>query len=304
MSGVINTGHFGKLLWPGINAIYGKAYNDYPVEYTDLFDVHKSTKAYEEDVMLSSFGLMAEKPEGSAIQYDTEQQGFISRYTHTTYALGFIVTEEAYEDDQYDVVADRRARALARSARQTKETVAANVYNRAFNSSYTGGDGKELCATDHPNVAGGTWSNESATNADLSEAALEQAIIDIMDWEDDRGLIIAAMPEKLIIPPELIFTAERILESPLRYNTANNDVNALKNLGKFRGGATVNHYLTDPDAWFIRTNIDNGMKFFERKADSFAEDNDFDTNNAKFKASWRGAFGWSDPRGVYGSQGS
>jgi hypothetical protein len=188
--------------------------------------------------------------------------------------------------------------------RQTKETVAANVYNRAFNSSYTGGDGKELCATDHPNVAGGTWSNELTTAADLSEAALEQAIIDMMAWTDDRGLLIAAMPEKLIIPPELVFEAERILETPLRVGTADNDVNALKNLGKFRGGVTVNHYLTDADAWFIRTNVANGMKHFERKADSFAEDNDFDTDNAKFKASARYSFGWSDPRGIFGSPGA
>jgi phage major head subunit gpT-like protein len=304
MSGVITTSHFGKALWPGINAWYGKAYEDYPVEYTDLFDTFQSSKAFEEDVMVSSFGLAPVKEEGAAIQYDSEQQGFISRYSHVTYALGFIITREMFDDDQYDIVGQRRAQALARSMRQTKETVAANVYNRAFNSSYTGGDGKELCATDHPNVAGGTWANELTTAADLSEASLEQAIIDMMAWTDDRGLLIAAMPEKLIIPPELVFEAERILESPLRVGTADNDANALKNLGKFRGGVTVNHYLTDADAWFIRTNVSNGMKHFERKADSFAEDNDFDTDNAKFKASARYSFGWSDPRGIFGSPGA
>jgi hypothetical protein len=304
MSGVITTSHFGKALWPGINAWYGKAYEDYPVEYTDLFDTFQSSKAYEEDVMVSSFGLAPVKNEGAAIQYDSEQQGFISRYSHVTYALGFIITREMFDDDQYDIVGQRRAQALARSMRQTKETVAANVYNRAFNSSYTGGDGKELCATDHPNVAGGTWANELTTAADLSEASLEQAVIDMMSWTDDRGLLIAAMPEKLIIPSELVFEAERILESPLRVGTADNDANALKNLGKFRGGVTVNHYLTDADAWFIRTNISNGMKHFERKADSFAEDNDFDTDNAKFKASARYSFGWSDPRGIFGSPGA
>jgi phage major head subunit gpT-like protein len=304
MSGVITTSHFGKALWPGINAWYGKAYEDYPVEYTDLFDTFQSSKAFEEDVMVSSFGLAPVKEEGAAIQYDSEQQGFISRYSHVTYALGFIITREMFDDDQYDIVGQRRAQALARSMRQTKETVAANVYNRAFNSSYTGGDGKELCATDHPNVAGGTWANELTTPADLSEASLEQAIIDMMAWTDDRGLLIAAMPEKLIIPPELVFEAERILESPLRVGTADNDANALKNLGKFRGGVTVNHYLTDADAWFIRTNVSNGMKHFERKADSFAEDNDFDTDNAKFKASARYSFGWSDPRGIFGSPGA
>ena len=304
MSGVITTSHFGKALWPGINAWYGKAYEDYPVEYTDLFDTYKSSKAFEEDVMVSSFGLAPVKNEGEAIQYDSEQQGFISRYTHVTYALGFIITKEMFDDDQYDIVGQRRAQALARSLRQTKETIAANVYNRAFNSSYTGGDGKELLATDHPNVAGGTWANELTTAADLSEAALEQAIIDMMAWTDDRGLLIAAMPEKLIVPPELIFEAERILESPLRVGTSDNDANALKNLGKFRGGVTVNHYLTDADAWFIRTNVDNSMKYFERKGDSFAEDNDFDTDNAKFKASFRCSFGWSDPRGLFGSPGA
>ena len=304
MSGVITTSHFGKALWPGINAWYGKAYEDYPVEYTDLFDTFQSSKAFEEDVMVSSFGLAPVKEEGAAIQYDSEQQGFISRYSHVTYALGFVITREMFDDDQYDIVGQRRAQALARSMRQTKETVAANVYNRAFNSSYTGGDGKELCATDHPNVAGGTWANELTTAADLSEASLEQAIIDMMEWTDDRGLLIAAMPEKLIIPPELVFEAERILESPLRVGTADNDANALKNLGKFRGGVTVNHYLTDADAWFIRTNVSNGMKHFERKADSFAEDNDFDTDNAKFKASARYSFGWSDPRGIFGSPGA
>jgi hypothetical protein len=304
MSGVITTSHFGKALWPGINAWYGKAYEDYPVEYTDLFDTFQSSKAFEEDVMVSSFGLAPVKEEGAAIQYDSEQQGFISRYSHVTYALGFIITREMFDDDQYDIVGQRRAQALARSMRQTKETVAANVYNRAFNSSYTGGDGKELCADDHPNVAGGTWANELTTPADLSEASLEQAIIDMMAWTDDRGLLIAAMPEKLIIPPELVFEAERILESPLRVGTADNDANALKNLGKFRGGVTVNHYLTDADAWFIRTNVSNGMKHFERKADSFAEDNDFDTDNAKFKASARYSFGWSDPRGIFGSPGA
>jgi len=304
MSGVITTSHFGKALWPGINAWYGKAYEDYPVEYTDLFDTFQSSKAFEEDVMVSSFGLAPVKEEGAAIQYDSEQQGFISRYSHVTYALGFVITREMFDDDQYDIVGQRRAQALARSMRQTKETVAANVYNRAFNSSYTGGDGKELCATDHPNVAGGTWANELTTAADLSEASLEQAIIDMMEWTDDRGLLIAAMPEKLIIPPELVFEAERILESPLRVGTADNDANALKNLGKFRGGVTINHYLTDADAWFIRTNVSNGMKHFERKADSFAEDNDFDTDNAKFKASARYSFGWSDPRGIFGSPGA
>lgn len=301
---VISRNNFAKALWPGINAWYGKEYNDYPVEYTQLFDTFKSSKAYEEDVMVSSFGLAPSKSEGDGVSYDSEQQGYVTRYQHVTYALGFVITREMFEDDQYAIVGERRSRALARSMRQTKETVAANVYNRAFNSSYTGGDGKELCATDHPNVAGGTWANELATSADLSEAALEQACIDIMKYEDDRGLLIAALPQKLIIPSDLAFEAERILMTPGRVATSDNDINALKAMGKFPGGIVVNHYLTDADAWFIRTNVGNGMKYFERRADDFSDDSDFDTDNAKFKATARYSFGWSDPRGIYGSPGA
>ena len=208
------------------------------------------------------------------------------------------------EDDLYDVIGQRRAQDLARSMRQTKENVAANVYNRAFNSSFVGGDGKELCATDHPNVAGGTWQNELTTAADLSEAALEQACIDIMKWADDRGLKIQVRPRSLIIPPDLVFEAERILMSPYRVGTANNDVNAIYNMGKFPEGIKVNQYLTDTDAWFIRTDAPHGMKYFERRGDEFSMDNDFDTENAKFKATSRFSFGWSDPRGVYGSPGA
>lgn len=301
---VITRNSFAKALWPGVNTWYGKEYNDHATEYTDLFSSHKSDKAYEEDISVSSFGLAQVKSEGSPISYDSEQQGFLSRYTHVTYANGFIITREAFEDDQYAVVGERRSKALARSMRQTKETVGANVYNRAFSSSYLGGDGKEMCATDHPNVAGGTWSNELTTAADISEAALEQACIDIMKWTDDRGLKIAAMPDQLIIPSDLVFEAERILMSTGRVATADNDLNAIKAMGKFSKGAKVNHYLTDADAWFIRTNVPNGPKYFERTADNFAEDSDFDTDNAKFKAYGRYSFGWSDPRGVFGSPGA
>lgn len=303
MSAPIATGHFAKALWPGINTWYGKAYNDYPVEYSDLFDTSSSDKAFEEDVMVSSFGLVPVKSEGNGISYDSEQQGFISRYTHVTYGMGFVITREMYDDDLYGVVGERRAKGLARSMRQTKETVGANVYNRAFNSSYTGGDGKELCATDHPNVAGGTWANELTTAADLSEAALEQACIDIAKWTDDRGLKIAARPQKLIIPVDLTFDAHRILSSDLRVATADNDANALKDMGKF-GAPVINHYLTDADAWFIRTDVPNGLRHFERRADDFSMDNDFDTDNAKYKATGRYSFGWSDPRGIFGSPGA
>lgn len=300
----IGTGNFGKLLWPGLNKIYGKAYNEFKVEYTDLFSTHKSTKHFEEDLGVTSFGLAMTKAEGAPVHYDSERQAFLTRYNHVEYGLGFIITKVMYEDDLYSVVGERRSKGLAFSMRQTKETVGANVYNRAFNSSYTGGDGKEMCATDHPNYAGGTWANELATSADLSEAALEQACIDLMKFTNDRGLKISVMPQSLIIPVDLVFEAERILKSPHRVNTANNDINALNKMGKFPSGVIVNHYLTDTDAWFIRTNVQDGPKYFTRVDDSFSEDNDFDTDNAKYKARSRYSFGWTDPRGIFGSPGA
>lgn len=301
--GVINTSSFAKALWPGVNAWYGKEYNEYPVEHTKLFDQFKSSRAFEEDVGVSSFGLAIQKPEGSSISFDSERQGYITRYTHAVYALGFIITREMMEDDQYDVVGERKAQGLAFSMRQTKEILAANVYNRAFNASYTGGDGKEMIATDHPNIAGGTWSNELATPADLSEAALEQACKDIAAFTNDRGLLIGVRPKSLIISRDLPFEAKRILMSDGRPATANNDLNALKTMGMIPE-VIVNHYLTDLDAWFIRTNVKNGLKHFERRADSFDMDNDWDTENAKFKASFRSSWGWTDPRGIYGSAGA
>jgi len=300
----ISRSNFAKALWPGVNAWYGKAYDEHPVEYTMLFNTYNSNKAYEEDVGISSFGLASVKGEGNSIAYDEENQAFLTRYAHVVYGLGFVVTKEMFEDDLYGVVGQRRARALAFSMRQTKEIVAANVYNRAFNASYKGGDSKEMCATDHPNWAGGTWANELATAADLSEAALEQASIDIMNFTNDRGLNISVIPQTLIIPPDLVFEAERILASPYRVGTADNDVNALRSMGKFPGGIKVNHYLTDADAWFIRTNAPDGLKHFERRAMKFDIDNDFDTENAKFKATERYSFGWTDPRAIYGSPGA
>lgn len=300
---VINTGSFSKALWPGVNAWYGKAYDEYPVEWTTLFDSFTSRKAFEEDVGVSGFGLARVKPEGQGISYDSEQQGYISRYTHVNYGLGFIVTKEAFEDDQYDVVAERRARGLAFSMRQTKETIAANVYNRAQTSGYTGGDGVVLLSTAHPNVAGGTQSNKLATAANLSEAALEQAVIDISRYTNDRGLKIAVQPKSIILPPELMFEAERIMKSQYRVGTPNNDISALVSTSKFPGGVHVNHYLTSTTAWFVRTNVQDGMKYFERRGDTFTEDNDFDTENAKFKATGRYSFGWTDWRGLYGSEG-
>jgi len=300
----ITSSNFAKLLWPGINSIYGKAYAEHPVEFTGLFDEYKSGKAFEEDLGVSSFGLAQTKDEGGSISYDEENQAFLTRYNHVVYGLGFVITREMVEDDQYGVVGDRRSRALAFSMRQTKETVAANVYNRGFNASYTGGDGVEMLSDAHVNHAGGTWSNELATSADLSEASLEQACIDIMAFTNDRGLKISVMPQSLIVPTALVFEAERILMSPYRVGTADNDINALKQMGKFPGGVKVNHYLTDADAWFLRTNVQDGLKCFNRRAMSFGIDNDFDTENAKFKATERYAFGWTDPRAIFGSPGA
>lgn len=289
--------------WPGVNRWYGNAYNAYATEYDKIFDVRKSNRPFEEDVGISSFGLAVQKPEGSPISYDSERQGFISRYQHVVFALGFIITREMMEDDLYDIVGNRKAAGLARSIRQTKEIFAANVYNRAFNSQYVGGDGVSMINTTHPNIKGGSFSNTLATAADLSEAAVEQAWIDIGGFTDDAGLLIAAKPRKLVIPRQLEFEAARIFRSDLRVGTNNNDINAIKSMG--RGfDIIVNHYLTDPDAWFLLTDVPNGPTFFERRADEFATENEFDTENAKFKATSRYSVGWSDPRGVYGSPGA
>lgn len=300
---VINSGSFSKALWPGVNAWYGKAYSEYPVEYTQLFDTYKSSKQFEEDVGVSSFGLAIVKPEGSPIMYDSERQTFITRYQHTVFALGFIITREIMEDDQYDIVGQRKAQGLAFSMRQTKEINAANVYNRYATAGFVGGDGQTLLSASHPNWVGGTFSNQLATASDLSEAALEQACIDIAGFTNDRGLLISVRPKKLIIPRQLMFEAKRILHTDGRVGTDNNDLNALKNMGLIPE-TVVNHYLTDTDAWFIRTDVPHGMKHFERRADSFEMDNDFDTENAKYKATARYSFGWTDPRGIFGSAGA
>ena len=305
--GIITTSNFAKDLVPGVKTWFGTKYKEYPIEFMDLFEKGTSTRAFEVEVGVTGFGLAAVKTEGAGIAYDEQEQGFVSRYTHVTYGLGFIITREMYEDGIAVTVALRRANALAFSIRQTKEIIGANVYNRAFNSGYTMGansDGKELCADDHPNKSGGTWRNELATSADLSEAALEQACIDIAAFKTDRGLSIAIMPDCLIIPQTLEFEAMRILESIGQSGTANNDINALRASKKFPGGVKVNHYLTDDNAWFIRTNCPDGMKYLERRADAFGTENDFDTENAKFKATFRCSFGWSDPRGIFGSPGA
>lgn len=300
---VINTGSFSKALWPGVNRWYGKEYTDYDTEYDKIFEIRKSNRSFEEDVGISSFGLAVQKPEGSPIQYDSERQGFISRYQHVVFALGFIITREVMDDDLYDIVGQRKAQGLARSIRQTKEIYAANVYNRAFNASFVGGNGVSMINAAQVNVKGGTFSNTLATAADLSEAAVEQAWIDIGGFTDDAGLLIAAKPKTLVIPRQLEFEAARIFKSDLRVGTNNNDINAIKEMG--RGfNIVVNHYLTDPDAWFLLTDVKNGPTFFERRPDEFGMENDFDTENAKFKATSRYSVGWSDPRGIYGSPGA
>lgn len=302
----ITTGSFTKALWPGISKWFGETYKEWPVEWVDLFDQENSSKAYEEDVGISGFGLAVEKSEGAGVQFDSASQSYIQRYINRTYALGFIITQEAIEDNQYNiaVLGRRDSKALAFSMRQTKEIVGANVYNRAFNSSYTFADGKEICATDHPLFAGGTFANELSVAADLSEASLEQAAIDIAGFVNDRGLKISIMPKTLIIPKDLMFEANRILKSELQSGSANNDINALRTMNVFPGGAKVNHYLTDTDAWFIRTNCPEGMKAKNRLAVEFGQDNDFSTTNAKFRARERYSFGVTDPRGIYGSPGA
>jgi hypothetical protein len=304
MATPITTGSFAKALWPGINAWYGKEYAEYPVEWDKLFDKHTSRRNFEEDVSISSFGLAIPKPEASGISYDTERQGYTTRYSHVVYALGFAMSRETLEDDLYDVVGQRRAQGLAFSMRQTKEIVGHAVYNRAFNPAFIGGDAVALLVNNHPNVAGGVQSNVLSVASDISEAALEQACIQIQSFTNDRGLQISVKPERIIIPYQLEFETARILKTVGRVGTDNNDLNAIKELGMFPKGMFVSHFLSDPDAWFIRTSAPHGMKYFERRAAEFNMENDFDTENAKFKATERYSFGWTDWRGLFGSPGA
>ena len=303
MAGIITTGNHPKALWPGMRAFWGRQYDEHPQEWSNIFDSESSEKNYEEDTEVTGFGLATVKNQGAAVSYDSETQGPTKRYTHVTYGLGYIVTREELEDNLYEVVSKRRIKALSFSVRQTEETVAANIMNRAFNSSYTGADGKEMCATDHP-TADGTQSNELATASDLSEAAIEDLCIQIMNAKNSRGLRIAIMPKKLIVPPNEAFNAERILKSTLQSGTANNDINAIRSMGVLPGGVVVNHYLSDTDAWWIKTNAPNGLMRFNRRATEFKQDNDFDTENAKAKSTLRFSVGWTDWRAIYGSPGA
>jgi hypothetical protein len=293
-----------KELEPGLNALFGLEYSRYENEHAEIFITETSDRAFEEEVMLTGFDSAEVKQEGAPVVFDQANEAYTSRYTHETIALAFAITEEAIEDNLYDRLASRYTRALARSMANTKQVKAAAVLNNGFNSSFTGGDGKELLATDHPLANGGTFSNELATAADLNETSLEQSLIDIASFVDERGLKIAIQGRKLIIPKELQFTAERLLKTPLRTSTSDNDINAIKNMGMIPEGYRVNHFLTDTDAFFIITDAPNGLKHFVRSPIKTAIEGDFDTGNVRFKARERYVFGFSDPRGIFGSPGA
>ena len=300
----ISRQQLAKELEPGLNALFGLEYKNYENQHAEIFDVENSDRAFEEEVMLSGFAQAQVKQEGSAVAFDNANESFTSRYTHETVALAFAITEEAVEDNLYDSIAKRYTKALARSMANTKQIKAANVLNNGFSSSFPGGDSKELFATDHPTVGAGDLSNELATSADLSETSLEQAMIDIAAFKDERGLKIAARGLKLIIPSELQFTAERILKSNQRVGTSDNDINALASKGMLPQGYVVNNFLSDTDAFFIKTDVPNGMKMFNRAAIKTAMEGDFDTGNMRYKARERYSFGFSDWRGMFGSPGA
>ena len=293
-----------KELEPGLNALFGLEYKRYENEASQIFDQESSDRAFEEEVMLSGFGTADVKPEGQGISYDDAQETYTARYTHETVALAFALTEEAIEDNLYDRISSRYTKALARSMATSKQVKGANVLINAFAASgYNGGDGESLCGNAHPTL-NGNQSNIPSTAADLSETSLEQALIDIAGYQDERGLKVAAQGMKMIIPKELQFTAERFMKSQGRVGTADNDINAIKNMGMVPQGFTVNHYLTDTDAWFIKTDVPNGMKHFVRAPLKTAMEGDFDTGNVRYKARERYSFGWSDWRGIYGNQGA
>ena len=293
-----------KELLPGLNALFGLEYARYGEEHKEIFDTETSERSFEEETKLSGFSAAPVKNEGSAIAYDNAQEVFTARYNHETIALGFSLTEEAIEDNLYDSLSARYTKALARAMSYTKQTKAAAVLNNGFDTDYPGGDGQPLFSNAHPTVSGSVNSNIPATAADLNETSLEAAVIQIAAWTDERGLLIAAKPRKLVIPPSLMFVATRLLETELRVSTADNDINALKSNGSIPEGYTVNHFLTDNDAWFLTTDVPNGLKHFVRTPMSTGMDGDFDTGNVRYKARERYSFGWSDPLGMYGSEGA
>ena len=293
-----------KELLPGLNALFGMEYKRYGEEHKEIYESETSERSFEEETKLSGFGNAPVKDEGSAIAYDNAQEAWTARYNHETIALGFSLTEEAVEDNLYDTLSARYTKALARSRANTKQVKAANVLNNGWTAGYTGGDGKTLFATDHPLVSGGTNSNTQAVAADLNETSLENAVIQIAAWTDERGLLIAAKPGKLIIPPALQFVATRLLETELRVATADNDINALRTNGAIPEGYAINHFLTDTDSYFLTTDVPNGLKHFTRAPLTTSMDGDFDTGNVRYKARERYSFGWSDPLGMWGSQGA
>jgi|TARA_B100001059_G_scaffold73419_1_gene70847 hypothetical protein len=300
----INRAQLVKELEPGLNALFGLEYNRFENEHAEIFDTETSERAFEEEVMLSGFAQAPTKGEGAAVTYDTAQETFTSRYSHETVALAFALTEEAIEDNLYDSLSSRYTKALARSMATTKQVKAANVLNNAFSTSFPGGDGKPLLTTDHPTLSAGDQSNEPSTAADLNETSLENAMIDIAAFKDERGIKVNVQARKLIIPPQLQFVADRILNSPGRVGTSDNDINSLRNMGMLPEGYVVNHYLTDADAFFIKTDSPNGMKHFERAAMTTGMEGDFETGNVRYKARERYSFGFSDWRGMYGSPGA
>jgi hypothetical protein len=293
-----------KELLPGLNALFGMEYARYGEEHKEIYETETSERSFEEETKLSGFSAAPVKNEGSAIAYDNAQEAWSTRYTHETIALGFSITEEAIEDNLYDSLSARYTKALARAMSYTKQVKAAAVLNNGFSNTYPGGDGVSLFNANHPLVSGGVNSNTPGTQVDLNETSLEAAVIQIAAWTDERGLLIAAKPKKMIVPPALMFTAKRLLDTELRVATADNDINAIKQMGAIPEGYTVNHFLTDPNAWFLTTDVPNGMKHFVRTPLQNSMDGDFDTGNVRYKARERYSFGWSDPLGMWGSSGS
>jgi len=293
-----------KELLPGLNALFGLEYKKYEEQHKAIFESETSERSFEEETKLSGFSAAPVKAEGSAISYDNAQEAWTARYNHETVAMGFSITEEAIEDNLYDSLSSRYTKSLARAMAYTKQVKAANILNKAFTSDFTYGDGKVLCATDHPLVSGGVNSNRPATGVDLNETSLEAAVIQISQWTDERGLLIAAKPTKLVVPSALQFVSTRLLESNLRVATADNDINALRNNGSIPGGYTINNYLTDTNAWFLLTDIPNGLKHFTRTPMQTSMEADFDTGNSRYKARERYSFGVSDPLGIFGSPGA
>lgn len=293
-----------KELLPGLNALFGLEYKRYPDEHKEIYEVESSERSFEEETKLSGFSAAPVKAEGSAIAYDNAQEAWTARYNHETIAMGFSITEEAVEDNLYDSLSSRYTKALARAMAYTKQVKAAYILNQGFSAAVTYGDGQALFSTAHPLVSGGVNSNRPAVAADLNETSLEAAVIQIAAWTDERGLLIAAKPKKLVIPPALMFVATRLLETELRVGTTDNDLNAIKNNGAIPGGYTVNHWLTDTNGWFLTTDVPNGMKHFVRASLENKMDGDFDTGNVRYKARERYSFGVSDPLGIFGSPGA